>query len=91
LEEVQAEQPLVLHAAQMRESLINRTTDMTEFEGKKLLQAYGIGVTHEALASSTEQAVQIACAMDFPGGDENPVAGHSAQDRSRWCADRRAR
>jgi len=66
LEQVQAEQPLVLHAAQMRESLINRTTDMTEFEGKKLLQAYGIGVTHEALASSTEQAMQIACAMDFP-------------------------
>jgi len=66
LEHLQAEQPLALHVPQVQQSLKKRTTDMTEFEGKKLLQAYGIGVTQEALANTAQQAVQIAGAMGFP-------------------------
>lgn len=66
LAQVQHEQPLELTCASSRQSLQGRSSDLTEFEAKKVLQAYGIGVTREELSSDANEASRIACAMDQP-------------------------
>lgn len=66
LAQVQSEQPLQLTSPRARLALAGRATDLTEFEAKKLLQTYGIGVTREALATSAREASDIAGAMDGP-------------------------
>ncbi|WP_249675452.1 acetate--CoA ligase family protein [Pseudomonas abieticivorans] len=64
--QVLSEQPLVLARPDMRRMMHGRSTDLTEFEAKKLLQAYGIGVTQEALATDVQAATRIASAMQMP-------------------------
>ncbi|WP_442113845.1 acetate--CoA ligase family protein [Pseudomonas sp. NUPR-001] len=66
LAEVLNEQPLVLSKPEVRAALHPRHSDLTEFEAKKVLAAYGIGVTREGLATDAEQAVRIATALHGP-------------------------
>lgn len=60
------EHPLVLDRSEVRAALHGRRNDLTEFEAKKVLAAYGIGVTREGLATSAEEAVRIAAALHGP-------------------------
>lgn len=64
--QVLSEEALVLARPQMRQLMQGRSMDLTEFEAKKLLHAYGIGVTQEALATSAVDAARIAAAMPMP-------------------------
>ncbi|VVO46031.1 Protein lysine acetyltransferase Pka [Pseudomonas fluorescens] len=64
--QVLSEEPLVLARPLMRQLMQGRRTDLTEFEAKKVLDAYGIGVTQEALATDAGAASRIACAMHLP-------------------------
>ena len=41
-------------------------TQLTEFESKELLRTYGIPVVDTRVASSEEEAVQLAAAIGFP-------------------------
>lgn len=60
------EQPLVIHQPEARQAVAGRRSDLTEFEAKKVLSAYGISVTQEQLASSSADAVRMAAAMNRP-------------------------
>lgn len=60
------EQPLVLDRPEVRERLKGRSTDLTEFEAKQVLHAYGIGVTREALATSADEAMRMASVIGTP-------------------------
>ncbi|MNJ24879.1 succinyl-CoA synthetase subunit beta [compost metagenome] len=64
--QVMDESPLQLTVAPMRALLGARRSDLTEFEAKKVVAAYGIGVTQEALASDADEASRIAQAMQRP-------------------------
>jgi acyl-CoA synthetase (NDP forming) len=64
--QVLSEEPLVLARPEMRQLMQGCSTDLTEFEAKKLLDAYGIGVTQEALATDVDEASRIASAMHMP-------------------------
>ncbi|WP_213953332.1 acetate--CoA ligase family protein [Variovorax sp. dw_954] len=60
------EKPLVLHRPEVRASIVGRRTDLTEYEAKQVLSAYGIRATQEALAANASDAVRMAGAMDAP-------------------------
>ena len=45
---------------QAQETLRNHTSDIAEYEAKRILAEYGIPVTMEALASTVEDAVTAA-------------------------------
>jgi len=62
-----SEHPLALAQPHLVEELAKRNGgDLTEFESKRLVAAYGIPVTREKLARGPEQAVQMATALGFP-------------------------
>ncbi len=61
-----SEQPLVIHQPQVRAAIAGRRTDLTEYEAKQVLGAYGIRTTQEQLATSAAQAAQLAAGMDAP-------------------------
>jgi len=61
-----SEQPLVIHQPQVRAAIAGRRTDLTEYEAKQVLGAYGIRATQEQLATSAAQAAQLAAGMDAP-------------------------
>ena len=63
---VLSEQPRVLTHAEIRDTIRGRRTDLTEFEAKKVLNAYGICVTREELAANSDHAIRIASAMNGP-------------------------
>ena len=60
------EQPLVLTKTQSKQMLTGRTTDVAEYEAKKVLAEYGISVTQEALATTREQALVMAKKIGYP-------------------------
>ena len=60
------EQALVLKKTQSKQMLVGRTTDVAEYEAKKVLAEYGIRVTQEALASTRDAALVIAKKIGYP-------------------------
>ncbi len=60
------EQPLVLKKTQSKQLLMDRATDVAEYQAKKVLAEYGIPVTQEELATTREQALVIAKKIGYP-------------------------
>jgi acetate---CoA ligase (ADP-forming) len=61
------EKPLALSAPEWSRTLGNRESgDLTEFESKQLLAAYGIPVTREELARDADEAVRQAQSIGMP-------------------------
>ncbi|MDN3522001.1 acetate--CoA ligase family protein [Halomonas ramblicola] len=60
------EQPLRLHRPAAQEVLAGRQHDLTEFDSKRLLAQYEIPVTREWLATTREEAEQLAAEIGLP-------------------------
>ncbi|HEV7803610.1 MAG TPA: acetate--CoA ligase family protein, partial [Burkholderiales bacterium] len=60
------EKPLVIARPTARTALAGRTTDIAEYEAKRILAEYGIPVTQEALAKSADEALAIAKRIGYP-------------------------
>jgi acyl-CoA synthetase (NDP forming) len=60
------DKPVVLQKSQSKQILINKSTDVAEYEAKKVLAEYGIAVTQEELATSRDQALAIARKIGYP-------------------------
>jgi acyl-CoA synthetase (NDP forming) len=60
------EQAPLITSAEARATLKSRSDDVSEYEAKRILAQYGIGVTREELATSAEQAVKIAQGIGYP-------------------------
>ena len=58
-------------------------TQIAEIEAKEILRAYGFNVLEGHLARTTEEAVDIADRIGYPGGAEDFLAGHHSQIRLR--------
>ena len=66
LTEIQRELPLVIERPQLRAEIGERKHDLAEFEAKRVLAEYGIPVTREALATTSDEAVRHAKGIGFP-------------------------
>ncbi len=60
------DQALQIHSVEAHQKLRGRADDIAEYEAKQILEHYGIAVTKEALASSYEEALEIAQKIGFP-------------------------
>jgi acyl-CoA synthetase (NDP forming) len=58
--------PLALHSTAAAVALTGRTTDVAEFEAKRVLADYGIPVTAEELAASPAEALAAARRIGYP-------------------------
>lgn len=58
--------PLKIKAGDAIRGMIHSPAALTEFEAKKILDAYGIPVTREALATSENMAVRCAREIGYP-------------------------
>ena len=78
------EQPLVIKKPQLKQILANRTTDVTEYEAKKVLAEYGIPVAQEELATTREQALAIAKKIGYPVAIkvQSPDISHKTEARA---------
>ena len=70
------------------ESIIERhlrqgLLDIGEAEAKEILEAYGFATPKGSIATTAEQAANIAEQLGYPGRAEDLVAGHPAQVRCR--------
>ncbi|HEX6005156.1 MAG TPA: acetate--CoA ligase family protein [Burkholderiales bacterium] len=59
-------EPLALHSAIAVAALSGRTTDIAEFEAKRVLAEYGIAVTREEFATSPAAALACARRIGYP-------------------------
>ncbi len=50
----------------LQEAVSRRQNALSEFDGKKILAAYGIPVSREYLVSTADEAVQMAVKIGFP-------------------------
>jgi acyl-CoA synthetase (NDP forming) len=66
IETQRSDKPVVLQKRQSKQILINKSTDVAEYEAKKVLAEYGIAVTQEELATSRDQALAIARKIGYP-------------------------
>jgi len=57
---------LALTSTKARSTLAAASTDLAEYQAKRLLTEYGIPVTAEALATSAAEAASIAARIGFP-------------------------
>lgn len=62
----QTDKPLVLERPDSKSLLARRTSDLAEYEAKRVLADYGIPITVEKLASSRAEAEQLAAEIGFP-------------------------
>lgn len=60
------ESPICVNAGEIKESLKSMSKILTEQESKELLRRYGIPITKEAVAISSEEAVEIADKIGYP-------------------------
>ncbi len=65
-EQIDAQTPLAANRPECRAELGGRATDLPEYAAKRLLAAYGIPVTREALATSAVEAGRMANSVGFP-------------------------
>ena len=65
-ERISAEPVLRLERPAQRQALAGLQADLTEYQAKQVLADYGIPVTREALATTAEQAVDLAAQIGFP-------------------------
>ena len=61
-----SETPWVLNSPAAQETLRDCAADLTEFEAKKVLAAYGIRVTREFLAVDADDAMRLARSIGLP-------------------------
>ena len=60
------EQPIKIEKNEIKQIFKSKTTDVAEYEAKRVLAAYGIPVTREDLAKSAQEAVAIAKKIGYP-------------------------
>jgi acetyltransferase len=60
------EPPIFVSVKEVKESLKSGSKILTEQEGKELFSHYGIPITKEAVATSPEEAVEIAHKIGYP-------------------------
>jgi acetate---CoA ligase (ADP-forming) len=66
MESQRDEKPLTLTSSKSKQLLTNRTTDVAEYEAKRVLAEYGISVTQEALATTRDEALALAKKIGYP-------------------------
>lgn len=60
------EKPLTIARPSVKQALTGRTSDIAEYEAKRILAEYGIAVTQEALATTADAAVAAAKRIGYP-------------------------
>lgn len=60
------ERPLVIEKNEQKQMLMGRVADVSEYEAKRVLAAYGIPVTQEELATTRDAALAIAKKIGYP-------------------------
>ena len=65
-ERISAEPVLRLERPAQRQAMAGLQADLTEYQAKQVLADYGIPVTREALATTAEQAVDLAGQIGYP-------------------------
>ena len=65
-EQIDREKPLTISRLDVKARLSGRSTDLAEYEAKRVLAEYGIAVTREQLATSRDEAARIAAEIGFP-------------------------
>jgi acetate---CoA ligase (ADP-forming) len=61
-----SEKPLILHRPGAIRAVAGRRSDIAEYEAKRILAEYGIPVTREDLATSSDDALVIARRLGYP-------------------------
>jgi acetate---CoA ligase (ADP-forming) len=79
-----AETALKLERPAVRQALAARSADVAEYAAKRVLAEYGIGVTREELATSSEEAVAIARRIGYPVAlkAQSPDISHKTEARA---------
>jgi acetyltransferase len=65
-ERQRGEKPLTIHRPAARQALAGKTSDIAEYEAKRILAEYGIPVTKEALATTANDLFSAAKRIGYP-------------------------